>query len=88
MGLDLRIPLGLMFLAIGGLLEIYGLATWHSAIYERSLGENLNIIWGGVLLLFGGLMYGLGRRARWQDDPMNPRPWEEPVTEQPQRRGH
>jgi hypothetical protein len=55
--LDLRWPIGLMFSLIGALLVIYG-ATTHSdtALYERSLGININIIWGIVLLIFGVLM--------------------------------
>jgi hypothetical protein len=32
MGLDIRIPLGLIFLIIGGVMSIYGLFTRHSAI--------------------------------------------------------
>ena len=76
MGLDIRIPLGLMFLATGGLMLGYGLFTSGSPIYERSLGVNVNLIWGGLMFLFGGLMYFFGRRAKWQDDPLNPRPWE------------
>jgi hypothetical protein len=55
--LDLRWPIGLMFSLIGALLVIYGAAT-HSdtALYQRSLGININIIWGIVLLIFGVLM--------------------------------
>lgn len=55
--LDLRWPIGLMFSLIGALLVIYGAAT-HSdtALYQRSLGININIVWGIVLLIFGVLM--------------------------------
>ncbi|HTV42768.1 MAG TPA: hypothetical protein VMF08_19545 [Candidatus Sulfotelmatobacter sp.] len=55
--LDLRWPIGLMFSLIGALLLIYGVATRSdTALYERSLGININIIWGIVLLIFGVLM--------------------------------
>ena len=64
MGLDLRIPLGLMFIAIGGLLVGYGCLTLHSDIYLRSMGLNVNVIWGGIMLLFGAIMFFLARRAR------------------------
>lgn len=64
MGLDLRIPLGLMFLSIGLLLVGYGLLTWHSPMYLRSMGQNVNVIWGGMMSLFGLLMFLLARRAR------------------------
>ncbi|MCU1248259.1 MAG: hypothetical protein JWQ49_1288, partial [Edaphobacter sp.] len=42
MGLDIRIPLGLIFLLIGGLMSLYGLFTRNAAeIYEKSMGINL-----------------------------------------------
>ena len=77
MGLDIRIPLGLIFLLIGGLMSIYGFVTGSSSpIYEKSMGINLNLIWGCVMFLFGLIMFLVGRRKKWQDDPVNPRPWE------------
>ncbi len=76
MGLDIRIPLGLIFLITGGLMSICGLLTRGSAIYERSMGINLNLGWGLVMFLFGLIMFLVGRRQKWQDDPVNPRPWE------------
>jgi multisubunit Na+/H+ antiporter MnhG subunit len=76
MGLDIRIPLGLIFLITGGMMTVYGLFTRHSAIYERSMGVNVNLIWGVVMLVFGLIMFVAGRRQKWQDDPVSPRPWE------------
>ena len=64
MGLDIRLPLGLMFLVTGGLMALYGLFTRGSAIYEKSLNMNINLIWGGLMLVFGLVMYMLGRRPR------------------------
>jgi hypothetical protein len=64
MGLDIRIPLGLMFLVTGGLMAVYGLFTRGSAIYEKSLGMNINLLWGGLMLAFGLVMYMLARRPR------------------------
>jgi hypothetical protein len=64
MGLDIRIPLGLMFLITGGLMALYGLCTRGSAIYEKSLNMNINLIWGGLMLVFGLVMYLMGRRPR------------------------
>jgi hypothetical protein len=64
MGLDIRIPLGLMFLVTGGLMTLYGLFTRGSAIYEKSLDMNINLIWGGLMFVFGLVMYILGRRPR------------------------
>lgn len=64
MNLDIRIPIGGMFSVIGVLLVVYGLVTTGSEIYQRSLGMNVNIIWGVVLLGFGGLMLFFGLRSK------------------------
>ncbi len=64
MGLDIRTPIGLLFAILGALLVGYGLLTAGSDVYERSLGLNVNLGWGLVLLAFGGAMLWLGRRGR------------------------
>ena len=64
MGLDIRIPLGLMFLITGGLMTLYGLFTRGSAIYEKSLNINVNLIWGLLMLTFGLVMYLFGRHPK------------------------
>jgi len=56
MNIDLRFPLGLLFIVFGGLLTLFGLLT-DRATYERSLFINVNLWWGLVMLLFGGLMF-------------------------------
>jgi hypothetical protein len=61
MKLDLRLPIGLMFSIIGALLTVFGLAS-DPAIYERSLGINVNLWWGMVLVAFGLVMLWLVRR--------------------------
>jgi protein-S-isoprenylcysteine O-methyltransferase Ste14 len=64
MGLDLRWPIGLMFSLIGALLVIYGLITnSNTEIYARSLGLNINLLWGLVLLLFGAAMLAMAWRG-------------------------
>ena len=63
MGLDIRTPIGLMFSIFGALLVAYGLLTRGSEIYARSGGDNINLVWGLVLLVFGGLMLWLGRKG-------------------------
>ena len=63
MKLDLRLPIGLMFTIIGILLVGFGL-TSDPAIYQRSLGVNVNLWWGVVLLAFGLVMLGLVMRGR------------------------
>lgn len=55
--MDLRKPIGYFFLLLGLILAGYGLITAGNAeMYARSLGININLIWGGVLILFGLLM--------------------------------
>ena len=54
MGLDIRWPIGLMFTLIGALLSVYG-AVMNSD-HAISLGININLIWGIVLLVFGVFM--------------------------------
>ena len=76
MGLDIRIPLGMIFLIIGGIMAIFGIATHGGAIYDRSLGIDLNLTWGAIMFVFGAIMFFVGKRQKWQDDPANPRPWE------------
>jgi len=56
MNIDLRFPLGLLFIVFGGMLTVFGLLT-DRATYERSLFINVNLWWGLVMLLFGGLMF-------------------------------
>lgn len=62
MNLDLRLPLGLMFSLFGAALTAYGLVS-DAAIYDRSLGINVNLWWGLVLLTFGLVMLAYGVRA-------------------------
>ena len=53
MGLDIRWPIGLMFTLIGALLAVFGLTKGSESM---SMGVNINLIWGAVLLVFGVLM--------------------------------
>jgi hypothetical protein len=64
MGLDIRTPIGLMFGIFGLLLCGWGLVTRGSDIYQRSLGYNVNLEWGLVLLVFGAVMLYFGQRGR------------------------
>jgi hypothetical protein len=53
MGLDIRWPIGLMFTLIGVLLAIFGAVKGSDSM---SLGININLVWGIVLLVFGVFM--------------------------------
>ena len=63
MNFDLRIPIGIMFSLFGLMLVVFG-ALSDKTIYEtHSLGININLTWGLVLLVFGGFMLTLAWRA-------------------------
>jgi len=65
MGLDIRWPIGIMFALIGALLVVYGIVTnWDAELYARSLGLNINLRWGIVLLGFGAVMLAHAWRAQ------------------------
>jgi len=59
MGMDLRQPIGILFLAYGVILALYGLVRPHPV-----LDLNVNLIWGVVLAVFGAFMLWLALRAR------------------------
>jgi hypothetical protein len=63
MGLDIRLPIGLMFSTLGVLLAGYGLVG-DKSVYAKSLGININLAWGTVLLAFGLVMLYLSLRSR------------------------
>lgn len=63
MKLDVRLPIGLMFSVFGAMLTVYGLVS-GGEIYARSLGVNVNLWWGLVLLAFGLTMLGFALRSR------------------------
>ena len=63
MNFDVRLPIGLMFSIFGVLLVGFGLIA-DEAIYERSMGVNVNLWWGLVLLAFGAVMLWLAWRGR------------------------
>ena len=64
MGLDIRLPLGLIFLITGSIMLVYGLLTLGSPIYAVSMGINLNVTWGAIMVVFGAAMLIASRRAR------------------------
>ena len=62
MGLDIRLPIGLLFSIFGVLLIGYGVLGDES-IYARSLDVNINLWWGIVMLGFWLVMFVLGKRG-------------------------
>jgi hypothetical protein len=62
MGLDIRLPIGMLFTIFGILLVVFGVFS-RPALYAQSLGININLVWGVVLLVFGAVTLYLGARA-------------------------
>lgn len=62
MSLDLRIPIGCLFVVLGMLLGSFGLLS-DRALYAVSLGINVNAWWGAAMIVFGASMLGFGLRS-------------------------
>jgi hypothetical protein len=62
MGLDIRLPIGIIFSLYGAILIIYGLLV-DPALFVNSLGVNIDMWWGLAMLVFGLVMAILAFRA-------------------------
>jgi len=62
-GLDIRWPIGALLAIVGAILLVFGLVS-NPALYERSLGLNINAWWGAVLLVVAAALLALAQRAR------------------------
>jgi uncharacterized membrane protein len=61
---DIRIPIGALFLLLGVILAIYGIATRSNVdLYGRSENIVINLWWGLIMLVFGATMLYFGARA-------------------------
>ena len=58
MNLDLRLPIGLLFTILGAILVVDGLL-----VGAQVLGFNVNLLWGAVMVLFGGVTLYLARAS-------------------------
>jgi hypothetical protein len=71
--LDIRIPIGLMFSVLGVILAAFGLFSDPKIYKLHSLGINVNLGWGCVLLAFGLFMltmvYMAWERSKKRGDP-------------------
>ncbi|HEY2379155.1 MAG TPA: hypothetical protein VGH98_24450 [Gemmatimonadaceae bacterium] len=67
--LDLRLPIGGLFTALGIVIGGYGIATNGNAMYETSLDININLWWGIVMLVVGLIMLAMGMRATRRHHP-------------------
>jgi hypothetical protein len=64
MNFDLRLPIGIMFSLFGAMLSIFGLVADKKIYGATSLGININLVWGLVLLVFGAAMLFLALRKK------------------------
>jgi hypothetical protein len=64
MPFDIRLPIGLLFLAIGVLVGGYGLTGDPVTLSAHSAGLNIDLVWGAVMAAFGAVMLGLVALAR------------------------
>jgi hypothetical protein len=63
MNLDIRYPIGYLFLLVGAILAVYGLVSGPEIYAAHSLGMNVNLWWGIVMVAFGAVMVALARRG-------------------------
>jgi hypothetical protein len=71
MKFDLRLPIGILFSLYGALLVIFGLVSDKKIYDSTSLGININLWWGIILLVFGVLMLLGAIRGRKKTPPSN-----------------
>jgi putative Mn2+ efflux pump MntP len=69
MNFDLRLPIGIMFSTFGLILTVFGAISDKEIYKEHSLGINVNLIWGIVLLVFGVSMLFLALRGGKKPGP-------------------
>ena len=63
MGLDIRLPIGIIFSIYGVILMVYGAVAGAAIFQEKSLGVNIDLWWGVAMLIFGIFMGTLAFRA-------------------------
>jgi hypothetical protein len=64
MQLDVRLPMGWLFLTLGVILVVYGFAADPVIYAQHSLGQNVNLLWGAIFAAFGGFMLWLAKRKQ------------------------
>lgn len=74
MKLDIRLPMGCLFLLLGLILIGFGFVS-DPAIYQKhSLGININLLWGGCFAVFGAAMLLLVRWSKAKAAKLDPQP--------------
>jgi len=64
MQLDVRVPIGWLFLTLGIILVIYGFTSDPAIYVQHSLGVNVNLRWGAVFAVFGAVVLFLAKRKK------------------------
>ena len=62
--LDIRYPIGGLFLVLGALLVPYG---WFVQSAFTPISSNIDLWWGVVMLVFSALLLALAHAARLRD---------------------
>jgi hypothetical protein len=65
---DVRLPIGLLFLAIGLLVAATGLTSDKAAMEAHAAGLNIDLVWGVIMAGFGAIMLLLAALARRKGD--------------------
>jgi membrane-bound ClpP family serine protease len=87
--LDLRLPIGGLFTALGLVIGVYGIATNGSPMYQTSQSININLWWGLVMLIVGLIMLAMGVRATRRHHPSGAVPTgESPMGRATEQREH
>jgi hypothetical protein len=77
MGLDIRLPIGVIFTIYGLILVFFGLVANPGIFYSslgvdielRLFGVNIDLWWGAAMLVFGAIMGALALRASRRSQP-------------------
>ena len=67
MQLDIRYPIGLLFLIVGLILAGCGLFVHAEPNSGHEVGANVDLIWGVIQIVFGGVMLALAKMGSRKD---------------------
>lgn len=62
MPIDVRLPIGTLFLILGVILAVYGALTGAFASTPTMAGH-LDFVWGSIMAIFGATLAWFGQRA-------------------------
>ena len=64
MHLDVRIPIGLLFIVFGAILSVCGVVAGTGNPAQQLFGVHIDLSWGLVQLAFGAVMLWLAQRGK------------------------